>query len=195
MINMDNRDDIRTLLDQQNWEDIIPRLLRYALYKIRYYKPHQVAGEEVLAGKTAEDYVMDAIMKVYRGERRWDPDQMPDLQYYLIGVLRSDMGHSAVGLENRCVAYIENLPEYRQHAFLKDNPDQENLGEDEFIAGFLEYIKDHLQLTECVKHILAGLKPRQIAQQMNLSASAIYNMRKVLRRRLQEYLSKGDTAE
>ncbi|MCD4781159.1 MAG: hypothetical protein K8S27_11530 [Candidatus Omnitrophica bacterium] len=190
---MDNRDQIRALLDQQKWEVIIPRLLRYALYKIRYYKPHQVVGQEILAGKTAEDYVMEAIIKVYQGERRWDPEHIPDLQYYLVGVLRSDLGHHAVSLENRCVFFIENLPEYRQHAFLKDDADQEHLAEDEFVAGFLAYIKDNPQLIECVKHILAGFKPRQIAKQMNLSTSDIYNMRKVLRRRLQEYISKGDS--
>ncbi len=53
---------VRAILDEQDWKDMLPRLVRISLYLLRKNNAG-VVSKSTCAGKTAEDYVMDAIMK------------------------------------------------------------------------------------------------------------------------------------
>ena len=186
---------VRRLLIDQNWEDSIPRLTRYAIIKIREKYWYGGKGGNVAAGKMAKDFVLDAISKVFSGERGWNPDKEPDLLGYLAGVLRSDISHSSTSFENRNTTFSEDIPhavdEEAVSEFRKGIHKIRNLGSD-FIPSFIKYIGNKEQLIKFVNYILDGLKPREIADKMNLSRNDIYNLRKVIKRRLGEFLTARD---
>ncbi|MBZ0166142.1 MAG: hypothetical protein K8I00_04985 [Candidatus Omnitrophica bacterium] len=179
--------DVKQLLDQHDWDDTIPRLIKYAVTKIRRLSWYQEQGGQVAAGKMAEDFVMDAIVKIYQGQRQWDPETMPDLLIYLFGVLRSEINHHSHSLENRCLHFLDALSDRRQKDAQTADTDKMPDG---FMEGFLAEIKDAPRLAEVAALLAAGRKPAAIAQELNIDVNEIYNLRKVLKRRLENYLTR-----
>jgi len=161
---------VRAVLDQQDWKDLLPRLVRIGLYLLRKNNVG-VALESTSAGKTVEDFVMDAIMKLYTGERRWDMQKYPNLLYYLLGILRSLISHEFERRENRTLVFVEDLPEHGPGA-------GNNVWlELEIVDGFMleefkEFVKDDPGLETFVSYLAEGHKPREIAQEMGFFASA-----------------------
>lgn len=177
--------DVKALLDQHDWDNTIPRLIKYALTKIRHMYWYQEPGGQVAAGKMAEDFVMDAILKVYKGQRQWDPQTMPDLLIYLFGVLRSEINHHSHSLENRCLQFMDALSDQRKkHIESQQAPAIHN----SFIEGFMSHIKDDAELSAVVPLLAAGHKPKRIAEELSMNVTDVYNLRKILRRRLRNYL-------
>lgn len=82
-----------------NWPEINARLADYAraeVRKLRWRTPQDSLPE----GKTAEDLALGAIQKTFeglltsergKGLRKWDPSRVPDLLYFLKGVVDSDI--------------------------------------------------------------------------------------------------------
>jgi len=184
-------DEIRRILDRQDWTDLLPRLLKFSLYLIRVRRGAVAAGH-VSAGKMAEDYVMDAVMKVYQGRRRWDPGTCPDLLQFLIGVLRSTIGHEARKMEHRSLVFWDHPEEASGPAMMQvsDSPEEQET----MMSGFLNFLGQEADLIAFARCAADGLKPREIAQRMNRSSAEIYNIRKVVKRRLAEFLSKRSAA-
>jgi DNA-directed RNA polymerase specialized sigma24 family protein len=89
---VDNRK--RDLLDQANWDEIIPRLLNYALSKLRRL---DINASSPLAGMdlkhVAEEQVMEAISKVWDETVIWDYEKKDDLLLFLKGVVKSIVSH------------------------------------------------------------------------------------------------------
>ena len=180
--------EVRDLLDQHDWNDTIPRLIRFAMMKIRSMTWYQKKGGDVAVGKMAEDFVMDSIVKVYQGDRQWDPQKYPDLLGYLFGVLRSEIGHQSLSLENRSVLYMEGMSEYRKQKVASDAAKAKVPLTEEFLSGFIQYLGEERKLIDFVEHLTEGLKPRDAALKMGLPRDEIYNLRKVLKRRFEDYL-------
>ena len=180
---------IREILDDQDWQDLLPRLLKYCTYLIYAKTGHNTSKDHVNAGKMAEDYVMDTIMKVYKGERKWDPIKSPDLLQYLMGVLRSLIGHEHQKLSNRCLVYIENLGENKRAKIMVTKTDFSKT--QELLSGFLKFISDAPNLLDFTTYLIEGLRPREIAERMQLNRQEIYNIRKIIKRRLCEFLNKN----
>lgn len=177
--------NVKELLDRHDWDDTIPRLIKFALTKIKRMSWYQQQGGQVAAGKMAEDFVMDAIVKVYKGQRQWDPEAMPDLLIYLFGVVRSEIHHHSQSLENRCLQFLDTLPAQGQKSAESTEDEPAEKG---FLDGFLKDIKDEPQLARIAALAAAGKKPRDIAAELHIHVTSVYNARKVLRRRLEEYL-------
>ena len=178
--------NVREILDRQNWEELLPRLLRYSVYLIRVKGSR---GGNVAAGKMAEDYVMDAVMKVYKGERRWDPEKCPDILQYFIGVLRSIISHEPRKVENRAVVFWDDLSDLASQASCDDSAYDESGGD--MLDNFLRFIGRDPKLAAFAACAAQGMKPREIALQMNITPGAAYNIRKIVKRRLAEFLSKN----
>ncbi|MCK5214208.1 MAG: sigma-70 family RNA polymerase sigma factor [Candidatus Omnitrophica bacterium] len=179
----------RENLDDQNWQELLPRLLRFCIYLIYAKTGQSTSKDHVNAGKLAEDYVMDAIIKVYKGDRKWDPDKYPDLLQYLMGVLRSQIGHEHQKLSNRCLVFIENLGDNKKAKIMAAKTDF--LKTQELLSEFLRFISDAPKLLDFTTYLVEGLRPREIAKRMQLSPHEIYNIRKVIKRRLCEFLNKN----
>lgn len=84
----------RELLDKANWDEIIPRLLKYSLSKLWWL---DINDNSPLAGKNlnqiSEDQVMDAIGKLWDETVMWDYDKKDDLLIFLKGVVKSQISH------------------------------------------------------------------------------------------------------
>jgi DNA-directed RNA polymerase specialized sigma24 family protein len=89
---VDNRK--RDLLDQANWDEIIPQLLKYALSKLRRL---DINVSSPLSGldlnQVAEEQVMEAIRKVWDETVTWDYEKKDDLLLFLKGVVKSQVSH------------------------------------------------------------------------------------------------------
>ncbi|MCA9403396.1 MAG: hypothetical protein KC897_06420, partial [Candidatus Omnitrophica bacterium] len=63
-----------------------------------------------------------------------------------------------------------------------------------FMEGFLKEIEDEPRLVRVATLAAAGRKPREIAEELRLPVTSIYNTRKLLQRRLEEYLARRQDA-
>lgn len=59
-------------------------------------------GQDLLPnGDSVESLANAAILKLYNGERDWDPDRRPDLLIHLKGIVKSLLWHLATSFDNR----------------------------------------------------------------------------------------------
>lgn len=176
---------VKDVLGRQDWKDLLPRLVRMCLYLLRAKNGGAPSRDSTSSGKMAEDYVMDAIMKVYKGERRWDPEKHPNILFYFMGVLRSQIGHEHQRLENRAMVFVEDPADHESGAqgiwLHRDG------GDDALVEEFQEFLRGEPQLAALVMHITQGCKPRDIAERMGLERTEIYNLRKLMKRRFMEF--------
>jgi hypothetical protein len=84
---------IRTELDEQDWEEVLPRVLKYAESAARTLS-------WLWIGVDPMELVNEAISLAYGlGEggtyRNWDRQKCPKLETFLIGIIKSIMSHKA----------------------------------------------------------------------------------------------------
>jgi RNA polymerase sigma factor (sigma-70 family) len=82
------------------WAKLMKYLINYADKAIRTKTWRGVFNGPLPGGKTAEDFVQEAIEKVYIGVRSWNPEQM-NLRFFLKQVVRSDISSYVRNSENR----------------------------------------------------------------------------------------------
>jgi DNA-directed RNA polymerase specialized sigma24 family protein len=72
-------DRVYQLLEQADWEQLTLKLMEYASKKLRNLKWRDGRSLDSLPkGMTVEDLVCEAIMRVWDGERKWNPDKAPE---------------------------------------------------------------------------------------------------------------------
>ena len=84
----------RELLDQADWDDIIPKLLKHALSKLRrhfFYDNSPLGGSKI--EQLAEDLVIDAVGKLWDETVSWEHGKKDNLFYFLQGVINSQVSH------------------------------------------------------------------------------------------------------
>lgn len=203
---------VRELLDRHPWEDTVPRLVKYARTKMRERVWQGIFGGTAPGGKHAYDLGVAAIEKLLDGRRAWDPETHPDLFLHLCGIVDSDVGHLARSLGNkltlRAARHLpesdgadEDLPEpMDSHASATPDPEatallneQERLSEELLIELDL-FLQDERELQRIVEAIVDGAeKPAEIAAAAKINVKAVYNARKRLQRRLQEFRAQRGT--
>ena len=100
---------LRGMTDQE-WERIILQLAIYAKRKSRMY--FYRTGQDLLPnGASVESLANAAILKVYSGERNWDPDEKPDLLIHLKGIVKSLLWHLVRSLDNQRLVAEPEEPE------------------------------------------------------------------------------------
>lgn len=207
---MRDANQVLNLLDQHPWEDTIRRLNAYASNKTRRLFWRSIYGGHLPKGKEVVDVVQQAIEKVLSGKRKWDPDIHPDLYEYLKSVIDSDLNHLADSKDNKLtrsetklvsgtdcegneneISFFDLRPS-EQLDPAEDLLQQEN--EDlayKFVWNFHESLADKPRLQKIVECMLDDIdKPAEIAEQLGEHVNDIYNARKQLQRRLDEYRNK-----
>jgi len=97
-VNSKAEEILRGMTDQE-WERIILQLAKYATRKSRKY--FYRTGQDLLPnGDSVESLANQAILKLYSGERDWDPDKYPDLLIHLQGIVKSLLSHLATSFDN-----------------------------------------------------------------------------------------------
>ncbi len=82
------------ILDQAEWEDIIPKLLKHALSKLRrryFHNNSPLRGSKI--DQIAQDQVMGAIAKLYDETISWDYEKKDNLLYFLQSIVNSQISH------------------------------------------------------------------------------------------------------
>jgi len=200
----DNVDD-RTLrhLQEADWDDLIPRLTQYAIYKLSYLRFHNnsplsgISKEEI-----AQEIVMKSIFQVVNGTRKWDLEKNEDLLNFLKSVVKSNISHLFSSKEykqtkrlckssvdgynqhNETKEFIERSEEVNDSIF-RDSPStpEEIMIEKETCDRLLEIVKGDDELETVILCILEGYtKPKDIAEQMGVEPKVVYNLKKRLRR-------------
>ncbi len=194
----------RHILEQlhaQDWDQLGRVLVRYAAWKARIRAWREGARDISLGlGKSAEDIVADVIVKVFAGDRAWDPargELLPTLKRHV----DSELDH----LWNRHARKLERpppeAPEAREAqegaAAALDptaeasNPEARIERREEVVAAsarvnsLFASVADHPELQAVIDAVLetGDTAPRHLAAHLGVPVSEVNNRLKRLRRR------------
>jgi DNA-directed RNA polymerase specialized sigma24 family protein len=192
--------DVREQLEEHPWEDTIPRLVLYAIRKAKRLYWQGIMNGHMPGGREAQDVVQDAIEDVLNGRRFWNPVSQPDLFAHLRSIVDSKLSHLVESMEHRSVRSESALG-----ARNEDAPGLTSLAElpasgaspfetlvqaeaEDFFWGFYELLADEPLLQKVIEWIDAGIdRPADIAVHLGVPPREIYNARKRLQRRLNDY--------
>ena len=195
---------IREELDKADWNDIHPRVLKYAVSRAKIFK---WLGDKV----EPIALVQEAIARAYgigtRGTyRNWNKEKYPDLANFLIGIIKSMTSHEA-----------EHRLEFPKESLFNENgspKDEKILKSSDDISGAsipktpeaelienenLQALKDQLDnisiddvdlglIIICIEDGIS--KPRHIADETGFDINNVNNLLRKLRRKLNKYKPK-----
>ncbi len=195
---------IHTDLKNANWDEILPRLFKYAVARAKMF---EWIGYTI----NPEDLVNEAIASAFGvGERNsyrnWDKEKCPDLTNFLIGIIKSKTNHTFEHYKSFPVSslYHENEDSKEEKA-LKINDGLEehavaNTPEDDLIESEnFKILKDKLSdiansdedLGMIILCAEDGIhEPRKIAEATGFEIKKVYNLLRKLRRRLDKHKPK-----
>lgn len=201
---------VRELLDAHEWEKTTALLVVHTLRKARRLYWQGIRDGDMPEGKEAHDIVQDAIHQLLSGERRWDPDTQPDLFAHLQSIIDSKLSALVEGRANRrlrsetALTTAARPPEDAPSpldAFASQRPDPEGIAlqeeqerrSEDFLIELVLFLEGEPELQRIVEAIADGAeKPAEIAAAAGLGVKTVYNARKRLQRRLQEFQVQRD---
>ena len=168
---------VRKRLESADWIDLSKRLYNYARRKTNALKFLHVPGELPL-GHTHQDLVQDAIDRVFRGDRNWDPDNAPDLYVYLTSVIDSLLS----GLLNKADY------RYRAPQDLAEMAGSHEADYNDCFEALEKLVKDasadDKDLDSVRQGLEDGMPPDEIAEFFRISTMRVYTLARKLRRRI-----------
>lgn len=196
------------LLSEHPWDDTIPRLVHHASRKMKRLFWQGIFGGTAPGGKEAKDLVMEAIRKVFEGDRSWTPEDHPDIFLFLKAVIDSDISHLVEGWENRHLFREATLSgkdkrEGERPGFLDTvscpnpgpevallNKEMERFSE-KFFWGFYEELDGSPNLQKMLECISEGFfKRTDISEKMGIPVKEFDNIKKQIQRRLKSFQEK-----
>ena len=173
-------------LTSQDWKDIYPKLVHYATWHTR------VKG---IPRDQAKDLASEAISKTFwgfRGERRWNPEQI-DILTYLKGVVRSLANHlveSAEYKRKQSGVYMDE----QSHSLIENTEATESTALDDLEKEDLEkFLWDAAGDDDNMKLVLVclseGKRGQKIADELDLAINDVYNIMKKIKRATKKYLN------
>ncbi len=192
--NMDQKlAEIRKLMREADWKGLRPRLVLHADNQIKRYWWKGAKARNCPEGRTAGDYVTQAMEKVYQGKRNWEPQKL-SLFTILAGVISSDVSHDAECLENQrenCEAALDSPDD--DESFVSQipgrdlSPDEEcarNERSQQVLMILIDLVSekdpDLVGLIECFWD--EKFTPIEMAEKLKISIKEVNNRQKRLRR-------------
>lgn len=181
-------------LNQMDWPLLSRQLALYASKRatLLYWGREGHPGR-LPKGYQARELVTEAIMRLYRGTRRWDPDQDPDLLDYLRGVVDSLLSSLVRSRDHRVSKERVDVDEVDLPDDGRPTPEDNLLHaerleiENRVLDGLLTLTKKDPLVADLLDHLYAGEgRPRVIAEKLHCEVNDIYNARKRLDRMLKE---------
>lgn len=198
--------EILELLSAFPWEEKIPRLLYYASHKAKKKRWRSVFDGHMPEGKEVQDVVYQSIEKVFSGERKWNPQEKPDLFHYITGIIDSELSHLSESYENRLLVgeadidknsvdrgdgnsrWIDSIPSSTPDPEMQHILIEENAQGEAFFYDFYGFLADKLLLQGMIECIDEGIeKKADMAQKLGVPVQEIYNATKQLKRKLEEF--------
>lgn len=200
---MRNKVEKRTLelIQQAEWGDIVPRLMKYALTKLSIRSRSPLEGHSI--DDIAHDIVYDSIKKVIEGKRQWDPDRGSLLNFLMFSVIRSDISHLYKSdyydaTQRLSIPQDDGDMNPISRNDVNNNIDRDgsaapdkNILDNEMRDSIFKAVEGDDELSDIVLCMYEGIdKPEDIANQLNVDVKVIYNARKRLRRIYKDILPK-----
>jgi len=192
--------DIAARLRAADWKSIQVKLLEYALFKIRRLRWNSASASDSLPkGLTAEDLVVQAIEKVFQGDRVWDPARCPDLISYLCSVIDSDVSHLVNSEENRVLRRLDDevsgyvTPEREDAETLllaRERDERESADFGDFYEELTEFFEKDAPVRAILSSFMRNakegerIKPATVMAETGLPMIEIRNAMKRLRRKV-----------
>ena len=176
------------VLQKHNWEEAFIKLKAYtiALFRLRY------RGLTFPKGKTADDFVQEAIASIFDGEstRNWDSAKHPDINKYLMGVISSLMSNLFTSAEMKIITSLSPdtfgtnspMPFYDSVPQLDGKMD---------LVTLIEKIQTDLEDDEIAFFVfterLDGLPNREIASSLGIEVRDVENAQKRINRVIKKH--------
>lgn len=193
--------NIRVELDKQDWEKILPRVLKYAIARSKKY---YWLGENVVE---PQELIYEAISLAYGiGEnntyRNWNKEKYPQLEDFLISIIESITSHKAdhsmrIKKESLFSEGGTKNFELSANSRMTGSKDCFNSPEEKMIQSeSLEHLKDKLKsLAEedeeaglVILCLEEGISlPREIANETGYDVNRVYNILRRIRTNLKEF--------
>lgn len=174
-------------LNKEDWESILPRLHYYALNKLeRFPALSELYDVPGLSAQLADQ----AVESLWDETRKWNTEYYDTAYDFLKGAVDSLISNYT---KSKTVANTIALPDYDQFDLqygVSSNPEDAYIAKEmeEEIAQILRTDADAAQVFECLRD---GLKPREVAVELDIDINEIYNILKRLQRKLKVYVQKN----
>ena len=168
------------VLQQQDWDEIAPRLLNFVMKLVRARGITYIPG-----GLSPEDVPMVCIEKLYNGERNWDPNGGVTLLSHLMGTARSLLSKNGYLRSERDKGVLYTDSEEMLDV-LSTETEQTVADEDShpLVKGLYAEIDGDDELKNVVAAIEMGCKkPREIAEFTGIACDRIYEVKRKLLRK------------
>lgn len=191
--------DLPNLTDA-DWEDLLKRLMLYAVYKTRKLRWRGLPGgdnQSLPGGHGPDSLASEAIVSVLNGERACTATTKDELLDFLKGVVDSKVNHLAESAENKKSRALPSEDGHKGgtpdgwHPRTKPQDAPVALAADPeaakaFREKALKALSGEPQLTELFECLAAGFAGRkEIAELMNVTEDDVTNLRKRLARKLE----------
>jgi hypothetical protein len=198
-------DEVLNFLESANWDHIILELTRYAIWQARKHTWSSGDPSILPKGNTPQDMALNAIKKVWSGQREWDPKKYPDLLLHLKWVVKSDINHLSESLEHEKVSRLhvfqsdetldsdhnEISPKSLSPTYeMAPNPEEELIlsekrkGEKHLLERLHASVRGDDDLELLFMCFEDGIdKPRDIARETGFDIEKVYKLKKKLYRK------------
>lgn len=175
-------------LQSADWEYITAGLLRYAQKKVQRLSWSR-SSKELPGGKEVQDLVYEAIARVLRGERCWDPEKHPNLFGYLCNVIDSLVSHLVESWENRNVGPLPKLWDREEEPPRDGGASQERA--QLFFDELVDEVGNDEELVQLIEQVLDGrTKASDIAETTGFDVQRVYRLKEKLKRRAENVLAR-----
>lgn len=192
-------EETREKLNNANWDTVLPKILKYAHWRLRMYTG--------LPSPDPEDLVQEAISLAYGigpdgTHRKWNCEKCPDLAQHLIGIIRSITSHEIERLRKFRHKYFGTQKEGNQQDHLEieaslacsdkiPTPEQIVANEQRAkeIIDELDKISvgdEEMQLVLMCFFDDALTKPQEIAEATGFEVKRVYSIVKRIRRKARD---------
>ncbi|NWF89103.1 MAG: hypothetical protein HXY50_06525 [Ignavibacteriaceae bacterium] len=180
-------------LKNQDWKTIIPRATNYVLNKLKITVLLK-GSKQFARGTEAKEIVFKAIELLFTGERKWNKEVHPEIFQHLISTINSLVNehHHSFESEKRLLVNDNNDgidSDSFWEKFLNDSSPQELTEYQEVFDECLKIVENEPDLPDLLLYMIADYDRTEIAKMMNKSIKEIDNMKKRLRRKLNNELS------
>lgn len=192
---------VRDELDKANWDEVLPRVLKYAASRAKKY---YWLGEDV----NPEDMVNEVIARAYgvgtnEAYRNWNKEKYPKLEDFLISIISSMTSHQA----DHSIRFRKE-PLFRENGSLRDfesrtsgitetiapspkSPEEEVLESERLqaLSGELTAIaQEDEEMGMVILCLEDGIsRPRDIAEETGYDVKRIYTLLRRIRERLKKF--------
>jgi len=192
---------LRELLNSKISDEVIKRAALFAARRLELYEWQGSKKGMPPSGRTAEDFVHDTIVKLYTGQRTWDPKKHPDFFIALCGMIRSEISNCRKSNENKKTYCESALPSSKwtkapldDFAHLTNSTDrpilelEKEIEDDNLLLAFVNHIEDDDELMGVMEGMMDGfVKPGEIATLLGISTDKMENIQKRWKRQIDKF--------